>query len=300
VLLSDIVATLSAQRQDIKLASTTQTTRIRNQSMPLTKFAPTRTEPSTLFVGSVEKGFDVLKAFRRGQAELGLRDLSLSEIARLADLDKSATQRFTNTLVKLGYLAKDPVTKRYRPDVNLTDFYYTYMMSNRLAEIAMPRLIEAGKVHDTTVNLCELSGTDVIYTIRIPHEKSRFEATVSGRRVPAFCTAGGCVILANMSEREREFVLAASDRKPITRSTITEMDHIHERIENAGRNMYDLGVSQAIVNEISTASPVFNSEGRVVAAVQIPVYQPQWTPEEAHRKIVPLAIETARAISGSM
>lgn len=268
--------------------------------MSPTRGEQTRTEPSTLYVGSVEKGFDVLKAFRRGQAELGLRDLSLSEVARLAGLDKSAAQRFTNTLVALGYLAKDPTTKRYRPDVNLADFYYTYMMSDRLAEIAMPRLIEAGKVHDTTVNLCVLAGTDVMYTIRIPHEKSRFEATVSGRRVPAFCTAGGCVILANMGTEEREAVLAASDRRSITRDTITDLKDIRDRIERAGRNMYDVGVSQAIMNEISTASPVFNSEGRVVAAVQIPVYQPQWTPQQAHEKIVPLAVETARAISGSL
>ena len=122
-------------------------------------------------MGSVAKGFDVLKAFRRGQTELGLRDLSLSEISRLTGMDKSSAQRFTNTLNELGYLTKDPHTRRYRPAVNLVDFYYTYVISNRLAEIAMARLIEAGRVHDTTVNLCELSGPDLVYTIRIPHER---------------------------------------------------------------------------------------------------------------------------------
>jgi len=260
----------------------------------------TRTEPHSLYVGSVEKGFDVLKAFRRGQTEFGLSDLSLSEIARLAHMDKSAAQRFTNTLVSLGYLAKDPHTRRYRPDVNLVDFYYTYMVSTRFAEIAMPRMIEASKVHDTTVNLCELAGADVIYTIRIPHEKSRFESTIPGRRVPAFCTAGGCVILANLPDGERDAIIAASDRKPITDHTITDLKGINNRIAEARRNMVDVGVNQVLMNEISTASPVFNRQGRVVAAVQIPVYQPQWTLAEAREKIVPLAVETARSISGSL
>ena len=41
-----------------------------------------------------------------------------------------------------------------------------------------------------------------------------------------------------------------------------------------------------------------DSEGRAFAAVQVPVYMPQWTPEMAEKKIVPLVIETARAISG--
>jgi len=254
---------------------------------------------NTLYVASVEKGFSVLKAFRRGQAEFGLRELSLSDIARLAEMDKSTAQRFTNTLVSLDYLTKDPLTKRYRPAVNLVDFYYTYMVSNRIAELAMPRLIEAGKVHNTTVNLGELSGTDLIYTIRIPHEKSQFKSMIPGRRVPAFCTSGGCAILAHLPDEDRDAILGASDRTPMTEDTITDLDRILVRIANARRSMFDVGVNQAMRNEISTAAPVFNSEGRVVAAVQIPVYQPQWTLAAVHEKIVPLALETARAISGS-
>ena len=256
--------------------------------------------PTTLFVGSVAKGFDVLKAFRRGQTELGLRDLSLSEISRLTGMDKSSAQRFTNTLNELGYLTKDPHTRRYRPAVNLVDFYYTYVISNRLAEIAMARLIEAGRVHDTTVNLCELSGPDLVYTIRIPHEKARFETTVSGRRVPAFCTAGGCVILAHIPEIECEAILAQSDFNPLTKSTICDPDEVRARISQARKNMYDVGHSQILLDEISTAAPVFNSEGRAIAAVQIPVHAPQWTLEKVREKIVPLALETARAISGSL
>ncbi len=257
-------------------------------------------ESNTLYVSSVEKGFDVLNAIRRGQAELGLRDLSLSEIARLAEMDKSAAQRFSNALVQLGYLSKDPVTRRYRPAVKLADLYYSYMVSNRLAETAMPRLIEASKQLGTTVNLCELSGTEIIYTIRLPHEKARFEVPIPGRRVPAFCTAGGAVILAHLSVAAREDVLAASDLKPITPHTICDPCAVRKRIGDAGRNMHDVGVSQSVVDEISTAAPVFNSEGRVVAAVQIPVYKPEWTLAGVRRKIVPLAMETARAISGSM
>ena len=264
------------------------------------KLKPRPPETSTLYVNSVEKGFDVLNAIRRGQAELGLRDLSLSEIARLAEMDKSAAQRFSNTLVRLGYLSKDPVTRRYRPAVKLADLYYSYMVSNRLAETAMPRLIEASKQLGTTVNLCELSGTEIIYVIRLPHEKARFEVTIPGRRVPAFCTAGGAVILAHLPQAVREEVLASSDMKPITPHTICDPKAVRERIAAAGRNMHDVGVSQSVMDEISTAAPVFNSEGRVVAAVQIPVYKPQWTVAEVRRKIVPLAMETARAISGSM
>ena len=55
---------------------------------------------STLYVASVEKGFRVLQAVRQAQRELGRNDVSLTEITRLSGLDKSAAQRFTNTLVQ--------------------------------------------------------------------------------------------------------------------------------------------------------------------------------------------------------
>ena len=264
------------------------------------KTKPVGNGANTLYVGSVEKAFSVLEALRRGQVELGSRDLSLSEISRLANMDKSAAQRFTNTLVTLGYLNKDEVTRRYSPAVKLVDFYYTYMKSNRLAETAMPRLIEASKQLGTTVNLCELSGTDIIYTIRLPHETARFEMTVPGRRIPAFCSAGGNVILAHLPEDERAQILADSNLEPFNSDTIYKLDEIAERISNARQNMYDIGVNQVVMHEISTAAPVFTSEGRVVAAVQIPVYWPQWTVSDVRKKIVPMAMETARAISGSM
>lgn len=44
---------------------------------------------------------------------------------------------------------------------------------------------------------------------------------------------------------------------------------------------------------------ILDSEGKAFAAVQIPVYMPEWTTEMVEEKIVPLVMETARAISGS-
>ena len=88
----------------------------------------------TLFVASLEKGLRVLNAFRTHRQSLGITD-----IAQATNLDKSAAQRFTNTLHRLGYLEKDEQTRRYRPAIALMDFSYTYLQQDRLAEIAVAR-----------------------------------------------------------------------------------------------------------------------------------------------------------------
>jgi len=162
------------------------------------------------------------------------------------------------------------------------------------------RLIEASKVYDTTVNLCELSGNDLTYIIRIPHEKAAYRATIPGRRIPAFYAAGGMVILAGMPPEAAEKILDDSNLKPATKWTITDRGEINARLELARKNGYDIGVQQSLPQEISTAAPVLDSDGNTIAAIQIPVYMPRWNYEQVVEKIVPLAIETARTISGSL
>lgn len=254
----------------------------------------------TLFVNSVEKGFRVLDVFLLGQRERGLMDLSLKDISELSGLDKSAAQRFTNTFVVLGYLKKDPHTRRYSPANKLVDFCYTYLISNNIAEIAMPRLIEASKVYDTTVNLCELSGNDLLYVIRIPHEKAAYRTTLPGRRVPVWYAAGGMVILAGLPEDEANEILEASLNDPDVDTSMVDHKQVKARLVAARENGYDIGPQRGVKNGISTAVPVIDREGRAIAAIQIPVYMPRWTMEEAERKIVPLALETAQMISRSL
>ena len=252
-----------------------------------------RDQAGTLFVSSLEKGFRVLEAFREAPGDLGI-----TEVALRTGLDKSAAQRFTNTLYQLGYLEKDARSRRYRPALRLMDLSYTFLHQNRLAEIAVVRLIDASKIYSTTVNLCEMINTDIIYTVRIPHSRASYPATVPGRRMPASSTSGGTVILAFRPADEVASIIAASERRAITSNTITDVDAIMGRIGEARDQGYGFGVGQALPQEISVAAPVLDSRGYAVAAVQVPVYLPQWSVEEARAKIAPLVMETARSISG--
>ncbi len=249
----------------------------------------------TLFVGSLEKGFRVLAAFDDNHPTLGV-----TEIAQRTGLDKSAAQRFSNTLHKLGYLEKDATTRRYTPARKLVGFAYTYMRHNRLAERAMPRLIDAGKVHNTTINLAEFMDTDVIYTIRIPQQTTAFAATLTGRCVPTFCTSAGLAILAHMPEADVMDILKRSDRHPYTPRTVTDIDQILRILERIRRDGFCATYGQLLPREISVAAVVFDSSGKVSAAVQIPIYRPKWTLEDARRLLGPLTVDTARGISSDL
>ncbi len=251
--------------------------------------------PGPLFVGSLEKGFRVLNAFGESHATLGT-----TEIAEKTGLDKSAAQRFANTLHKLGYLEKDPITRRYRPARRLMELSFAYLRHSDLAAAAMPRLIAAGDVYNTTVNLAEPTGLDMIYAIRIPHQSAAYVATVPGRRVPIYCTATGIAYLSRLPESEAASIVERSSREKICPQTMTDPDKIMSEVVRARKRGVVLTHGQLIEREISVAAPIVDVRGNPVAAVHLPTYLPGWSIADARKKLCPLAIDTADAISGAL
>lgn len=250
---------------------------------------------SALYVGSLEKGFRVLAAFGDDFPALGV-----TEIALRTGLDKSAAQRFSNTLHQLGFLEKDPVTRRYRPARKLMELAYTYLRHSALGAVAMPRLIEAGPAYQTTVNLAERDDTAMIYTVRIPHEKAAYAATVPGRRVPMFCTASGLAVMSRLTDDEVGDILERSTFTKRMPGTVTEPDKILAAVARARKRGFAITYQQLLPREIGVAAPIVDYRGRPIAAVHIPAYTPAWKLSDATKKLGPLAIETADAISGAL
>ncbi|MGJ3261131.1 MAG: IclR family transcriptional regulator [Rhodospirillales bacterium] len=257
--------------------------------------APETASASALYVGSLEKGFRVLAAFSEDFPALGV-----TEIALRTGLDKSAAQRFSNTLHQLGFLEKDTSTRRYRPARKLMEMAYTYLRHSALGAAAMPRLIEAGSVYQTTVNLAERDDTDMIYTIRIPHVKAAYAATVPGRHIPVFCSASGIAVLSRMTDDAAREILDRSDLTKRIPTTTTDPDKIMKMVQQARRRGFAATYAQQLPREISIAAPIVDFRGRPVGAVQIPVYYPAWKQSDAAAKLGPLAVETADAISGAL
>lgn len=252
-------------------------------------------KPSALYVGSLEKGFRVLSAFGDSDAALGV-----TEIALRTGLDKSAAQRFSNTLHQLGYLEKEEQTRRYRPARKLMEFAFTYLRHSSLSAIAMPRLIEAGSIFMTTVNLAERIDNEMIYTVRIPHQNASYVATVPGRKVPITCTAPGLAYLSRMDHNEAMDIVEKSERKKFRPSTIIDVKKIATIIRRSRKDGFAVTYEQLLPREISVAAPVLDTHGFPLAVVHIPAYSPGWTVEDARKKIGPLAVETADKISSAL
>ncbi|MCM2561653.1 IclR family transcriptional regulator [Lutimaribacter sp. EGI FJ00015] len=253
-----------------------------------------KTKQNTLYVGSLAKGLQLLKAFDESHT-----DMSLSELAQRTGLNKSATQRLANTLHVEGMLDKDPVTRRFRPSHAWLQLAYAYYWSDPLVGQAMPKLIGLSQELGETVNLAEMSGDHIVYVSRLPCKRTHFAATIIGRRLPALSTAAGRAMLSTFPEDERNHAIETWPVQKFTPGTTIDRDEIRQTIEQAVTDGFSISSGQMLLNETSVASPIIGHEGRAHAAVQCSVSAHTWTREKVEREILPKLQDTANAISPS-
>lgn len=248
-----------------------------------------------LFVGGLDKGLTVLRAFYDQP-----RPLSLTEVAERTGLGRSTVQRFLYTLRVLGYLRQDRRTKRFTLSPRVLDFGYAYLRNDRLVETAFPYLLEASKRSRETVNLTERDGTDVLYVSRFPSRNVISVDILLGARLPVFSTAPGRAMLAFMPEDQARAVLAQSSIRALTPYTVTDPEAILAGLRHIGARGYALSNQETYTGDLSAAAPVLDHDGCVVAAVNIAVPTPRWTMEQMERELAPIVVETARAISKAL
>ncbi len=250
---------------------------------------------SGLFVGSVEKAFEVLRVLSTAPTPLGL-----SEVVKVSGMGKSAAQRFLFTLSALGYISQDKETKAYTITAQILDLAHSYLGVDGIREKASHHLRAANLQTQETVNLTVLDRLSVVYLMRYPGFNQISVDLSIGSKLPTFCTAPGRTMLAFMEVAEANWMLEKSDIKAYTPYTVTDKAEIIAMFPDIRRNGYFISNQEAFVGDISVAAPIFNFAGRVIAAVNIAVPTSRWTVQKVQDRLAPVAIRTAQAISLSM
>ncbi|VTU45377.1 IclR family transcriptional regulator [Variovorax sp. PBL-E5] len=250
---------------------------------------------SGLFVGSVEKAFEVLRILGTSPIPMGL-----SEVVKVTAMGKSSAQRFLHTLTALGYVNQDKETKAYSISAQILDLAQSYLGAEGLREKASHFLRAANLQTEETINLTLLDRLSVVYLMRYPGFHQISVDLSIGSKLPAFCTAPGRTILAYMEEVESNWILEKSDIKAYTPYTITDKQKIVGTFKQIRRNGYFISNQEAFVGDISVAAPVFNWAGRILAAVNIAVPTSRWSVKEVAAKLMPIAVRTASEISAAL
>lgn len=248
-----------------------------------------------LFINSLEKGLIVLKAFTESSPEM-----TLGELSQETGITKSSAQRFCHTLTILGLLKKNEKTKRYRPTLKYLDFASCYLSSDHLVRLANSKLIELSRRFNITVNLAQLDGNDIVYSIRVPNSKAPHATTLLGSRRPAILTTGGRIILSYKTDDEINQIIDEWDGvNPmfLSQKVISDRSEILEEIRKARRQGYcfseQRGGNHSLIN---VSVPILDGRGQPIAAVHSSLLTSEWNQEKAIKELLPHLIETANSI----
>ncbi|WP_332680672.1 IclR family transcriptional regulator [Bosea sp. (in: a-proteobacteria)] len=245
-----------------------------------------------LMVMSVDKAFRVLSAFGRQYPTL-----NLSQVASVTGMDISSAQRFSHTLTRLGYLRKDPETKRFELTAKTLEVGHHFIRGSRFIDRALPYLLHLSKETEETVNLTVLEDTSIIFVSRFLSRHMLNTDVVIGSRMPVYCSGPGIAMLSRLPEDEAMAILDRCDLEPHTPATTWQREALAAKVRQARAQGYATAFEEFYLGDGSIAAPILDHRGRPEGAVNIAVSLSRYSPEEVASRFSSLIIATAHAIS---
>lgn len=227
----------------------------------------------------------VLAAFSSTKAEL-----TLSDIARRADLPLTTAHRIVAELTRWGALER---TGRgcYQVGLRLWEIGSLAPRGHGLRDTAMPFLEDLHEATRQNVQFAVLDGMEVVYVERLSTRHAVEVASRVGGRLPVHATGVGLVLLAYADVEFQERVLAAPMRR-FTEKTIDTPDRLRRVLADVRKRRLAISDGQITLDALSVAAPVLDGQDQVVAALSVVVPN-----DHAPREYIPAVQAAARGIS---
>lgn len=242
------------------------------------------------FVQSLDRGLAVIRAFSASRPEL-----TLSEVARETGISRAAARRFLLTLEALEYVGSRGRQFYLRPRV--LDLGYAYLSSFTASEIAQSHLEALSGSLQEACSCSVLDGTDIVYAARAATNRIMTIGLSVGRRLPAYATSMGRVLLAELPDDDLDEYFSRSERPTLTGRTVTgeaELRAILERTRTQGWALIDQELEDGVR---SVAAPIREGSGKVVAAINVSAHASRVSVHQLQTQFLPRLLATAQAIT---
>lgn len=229
------------------------------------------------FLEALARGLRVIEAFGRDR-----RWLTLSDVARLVDLPRASVRRTLTTLVKLGYAEVDDRLFRLTP--RILALAGSYLSSNAISDIVQPALDRLSNELGETCSAAVLDGTEVVMIAHASPNRMLPVSAQIGFRLPALSSSLGRILLAALSDKQVDDLLADAKLAKLTPATVTDKAELRLAIVKARTDGFSLVDQEAESGFRSISVPLKRRDGRTVAALNVGVHTER-VPLDAMRKV---------------
>ena len=237
---------------------------------------PVRAEPEGLIAEAIARHADdpdFVTALARGMAVMlalseTKRRMSIAQISHRTGIPRAAARRSLHTLAKMGFVAADDARRYYlRPRV--LSFSHGYLSGSPLAVLAQPILDRLGDALHEACSLATLDGDEIVYLSRSTSSRIMSTTLNVGRRLPAYCTSIGHVMLAQLPQAELDDYLARVRFYPYTEHTPNSKAALLPLLQAVRESGFAFA-SQLMEPRLCTlAVPVRDTGGHYVAGINV-------------------------------
>jgi IclR family pca regulon transcriptional regulator len=251
---------------------------------------PDQPAPGDSYVQSFARGLQVIRSFSASAPRQ-----TLSEVAAASGLTRAGARRILLTLQTLGYVETDG--KLFTLTPRILDLGFAYLSSMPIWNRAEPVMEALVQQVQESCSAAVLDATDIVYVMRVPTHKIMRISLGIGSRLPAYCTSLGRLLLAGLDDEEVRARLAASAPEALTRHTVTDLDTLLAKVQQARRQGWCLVNQELEEGLTSIAAPIVDRAGRTIAALNISGQTNRTSAKVMQDTMLPALLASAREIS---
>ncbi len=223
------------------------------------------------YTQSLAQGLDILLLY-----DSHTSFLTAAEISKKKGYSLSKTYRIIRTLMKHGFIEEEKGTARYVLGLNVFRLGLLAQKKFTLAAVAKPLMKELSVVSKESVVLTAVSGTKAVCIENVESEEAVRSSTFqAGESRLLHAGASSKILMAYLSEKEWDDIIATEGLRRFTSSTITQAKALKEHLRETRKKGYAVSDREVYKDVRAVGAPILDGMGRLIGGLSIvgPVYR---------------------------
>jgi DNA-binding IclR family transcriptional regulator len=195
--------------------------------------------------------------------------LKLSDVAEQLSVSPSTAHRLLTTLEAEQLLRQNATSRCYEPGPGLLALAQALTPHRSRWDFARPFMEELGERVGETVNLITLQGTDIAFVESVEAPMALRVGSRLGAVMPAHCTSGGKLLLAQLTDDEIKLRYPNKRLPPMTDKSIATREDLLTELHRISRRGYSTNFGESEPGISGVAVLVTDSAGRPKCALAV-------------------------------
>lgn len=195
--------------------------------------------------------------------------MSLTELARAADLSPSTAHRLLTTLQQERYVRFDGATRSWYVGVQAFISGSGFLKTRNVVDLARPRMRQLMDQASETVNLAIIENHEVVYLAQVECHQMMRALAPPGSRLPLHCSAAGKALLARMAPHYVRNLMEQRGLPRFTAATLTTLEALEADLEQVRTRAYAVDNEEHAIGLRCVAATIYDERSQPIGALSV-------------------------------